>query len=211
MLNLSLVFPVLEAYFSLVLFSFLLLGSPGPAPLAIAATGAVFGIRKGLDFLLGILLGFFFVLFVQGLALVYLLGKNLVLMQVLQVFGFLYVLYIAYKITTVPTTQIEESPFSPPSFFDGFILNLTNPKAYAAMAIIYSQMLIPYESQNLAYILTGLISFLVVVAVDLMWLFLGKLIQPYIQDPIIGRKVRLLFALMMVGMVMLAMVKNFKL
>ncbi len=211
MLNLSLVFPVLEAYFSLVLFSFLLLGSPGPAPLAIAATGAVFGIRKGLDFLLGILLGFFFVLFVQGLALVYLLGKNLVLMQVLQVFGFLYVLYIAYKISTVPTTQIEESPFSPPSFFDGFILNLTNPKAYAAMAIIYSQMLIPYESQNLAYILTGLISFLVVVAVDLMWLFLGKLIQPYIQDPIIGRKVRLLFALMMVGMVMLAMVKNFKL
>lgn len=211
MLNLSLVFPVLEAYFSLVLFSFLLLGSPGPAPLAIAATGAVFGIRKGLDFLLGILLGFFFVLFVQGLALVYLLGKNLVLMQVLQVFGFLYVLYIAYKISTVPTTQIEESPFSPPSFFDGFILNLTNPKAYAAMAIIYSQMLIPYESQYLAYILTGLISFLVVVAVDLMWLFLGKLIQPYIQDPIIGRKVRLLFALMMVGMVMLAMVKNFKL
>ena len=48
---------MLEAVSSLVVATMLLLGSPGPATLALAATGAVFGFRGGTPFLIGILSG----------------------------------------------------------------------------------------------------------------------------------------------------------
>lgn len=48
---------MLESIVSLIAATGLLLGSPGPAPLALAATGATFGIRRGAPFLAGILLG----------------------------------------------------------------------------------------------------------------------------------------------------------
>lgn len=197
-----------DAYISLIIFSLLLLGSPGPAPLAIAATGAIFGVRKGFIFLLGLLLGFLIVLVLQGLVLLLLVGQNQWLMQCLQVLGFLYVLYIAYKIATAPIQQDDEKMGSPPNLLDGVILNVTNPKAYAAMTIVYSQMLLPYSSSELAYITTALVCFGVVIFVDLLWLFLGKLIRPFIQDVNTGRMVRWVFAVLMVIAVFLAMYKN---
>lgn len=42
---------MLESIVSLIAATGLLLGSPGPAPLALAATGATFGIRRGAPFL----------------------------------------------------------------------------------------------------------------------------------------------------------------
>ncbi len=209
LLNYALIFPLLEAYFSLIVFSFLLLGSPGPAPLAIAATSAVFGIRKGFNFLFCLVIGFGMVLLIQGFAMFWLVGQNQHLMWVFQLFGFVYILFIAYKIANAPISQSEGQSLSPPSFLDGLILNLTNPKAYAAMTLIYSQMLLPKEPQSLAYLMTGAISFLVVVAIDFLWLFLGQVIRPFIQDPIVGRRVRFLFALMMVLVVLFILKNNF--
>ncbi len=186
-----------------------MLGSPGPAPLAVAATGAVFGVRKGFTFLLGLVLGFALVLVIQGLALFFLVGENALLMDALQVFGFLYVLFIAYKIANAPIHQADNVLSAPPSLLDGLILNATNPKAYAAMTIIYSQMLLPYSRLELAYVMTALVCFLVVVLIDFLWLFLGKLIRPMLQDPKVGRLVRWVFAVLMVVAVFVAMYKNF--
>lgn len=48
---------MLEAVSSLVVATALLLGSPGPAPLTLAVTGAEFRLRGGAPFLIGILSG----------------------------------------------------------------------------------------------------------------------------------------------------------
>ena len=199
---------MLEAYFSLIIFSSLLLGSPGPAPLAIAATSAVFGIRKGFNFLFGLVVGFGFVLAIQGLALFFLVGHNQKIMTTLQLFGFLYILYIAYKIAYAPITNNQSTSQSPPSFIDGLVLNISNPKAYAAMVAINSQALLPYSDLIWAYLMTSFVCFIVVCVIDLLWLFLGQLLRPLMQHPETGRKVRVVFALSMVLVVLWAMVSN---
>lgn len=60
-----------------------------------------------------------------------------------QVFGALYISYLAWKIATAPVLDIQSaSPGDSPGFCDGFILNLINPKAYAAFLSFFSQFLL---------------------------------------------------------------------
>lgn len=200
---------MLDAYISLIVFSFLLLGTPGPAPLAIAATGAVFGISEGFHFLAGLVTGFALVLIIQGIAMYFVVGQNPALMQILQLFGFIYILYIAIKIARAPIVNDDTEASSPPNFIDGVVLNLSNPKAYAAMVAINSQMLLPYVESSWAYLMTALTCFVVVIFIDLTWLLLGKLLRPLIQNPKTGRAVRIVFAVSMVIAVVWVMAKNY--
>ena len=48
---------MIEALLTIAFTTAILLGSPGPAPIALAATGAAQGFTRGLPFLCGILLG----------------------------------------------------------------------------------------------------------------------------------------------------------
>jgi len=200
---------LLDAYLSLIIFSFLLLGSPGPAPLAIAATSAIFGIKKGFNFLAGLIAGFALVLLIQGIAMNLLVGQNPMITKGLQLFGFVYILYIAVKIAKAPIVNDDTGSTSPPNFIDGVILNISNPKAYAALVAINSQMLLPYEQSNKAYFLTAVTCFAVVVIIDLAWLFLGKLLRPLMQNPKTGRTVRMIFAVSMVVAVFWVMAKSY--
>jgi len=169
----------------------------------------VFGVRKGFNFLTGILTGFALVLLIQGFAMLLLVGQNQLLMQVLQVFGFLYILYVAYKIAHTPVLNDDSVASSSPSFIDGVVLNLSNPKAYAAVIAINSQALLPYSNYVWAYLMTGLVCFAVVVLIDSVWLLLGKLIRPLMQNPKTDSKVRMVFAVSMVLAVLWVMADNY--
>ena len=46
-----------EPVLALVAATALLLGSPGPAPIALSAVGAAYGVQRGTPFLVGILAG----------------------------------------------------------------------------------------------------------------------------------------------------------
>ena len=60
-----------------------------------------------------------------------------------QVFGALYICYLEWKIATAPVLDIQSArPGDSPGFRDGFILNLINPKAYAAFLSFFSQFLL---------------------------------------------------------------------
>ncbi len=199
---------MLEAYFSLVVVAFLLLGSPGPAPLAIAATGAVFGIQQGLRFLLGLVTGFVVVLCIQAFGLAALLYSYPGLAWGLQLFGLLYIMYIAYKIATAPITDQANQPDAPPGFLDGVVLNASNPKAYAAVLAIHAQFLLPYPTTAWAYLMTGLVCFVVVLVVDLLWLLLGKVLRSLMHHPSAGRMIRWVFAALMLVAVIWVVWKN---
>ena len=57
-----------------------------------------------------------------------------------------YLGYVAFKIATAPPLNDTASPPRAPGFMAGFILNFSNPKAYAAFAALFSGFdLIPDE------------------------------------------------------------------
>ena len=96
----------------------------------------------------------------------------------------LYICFIAYKIASAPVGKgLQASHDGAPGFADGFILNLLNPKVYAAFLAIFSQFLVPATSHTVSYFITGLICFAVAIIVDVLWLALGGLIGPLFQNP----------------------------
>lgn len=194
---------MIEAIISLVLVTTLLLGSPGPAPLALAGTSATFGVKRGVPFLIGILSGLSIAILGATLGLAAVLSTHHYAKVTLQVIGGLYIFYVAVKIASAPILSAHGADkMNAPTFLDGFILNLINPKAYAAFLAIFSQFLLPLENNISAYILTAFICLLVAVFVDTLWLCLGGLIGPLVREPRKARLLRIFFAILMVAAVL---------
>ena len=191
-----------DAYLTLVMATFLLLGSPGPAPLALAATGATFGIREGTPFLGGILLGLAVAIFAATLGMATLFSLYPQGKIICQVIGAIYILYIAFKVATAPVGA-NASASSAPRFFDGFILNLVNPKVYAVFLAIYAQFLLPYSNEIWAHVMTGIVCFLVAVVVDCLWLALGGGLKVLFNHNVYARVIRIFMAALMVLAVLL--------
>jgi len=85
------------------------------------------------------------------------------------IIGAIYILYVALKIATAPILSLSESETQVhPDFIDGFILNLLNPKAYAAFVV------------------------------DFIWLCLGGALRPIFEKPKSARAMRVSFAFLMV-------------
>jgi len=197
-----------DAMISLIVATALLLGSPGPAPLALAGTSATFGVRRGLPFLFGVLTGLLAAIVgaIAGLVAIFqALPSARIIMQVL---GAAYICYVALKIATAPIiAAADEDSSNAPRFIDGFILNLLNPKAYAAFLAVFSQFLLPLSGQLAAYFFTSIVCFVVAIFVDLAWLIFGGVIGPLFQEPRQARVLRVGFAVSMVAAVLWALTR----
>ena len=190
---------MLEALLALIVATTALLGSPGPAPLSLAAVGATVGFRKGLRYLCGLLAGLIVVVVgaAAGIAVLFARFPNLEL--VIKIAGGAYLLWIAYRIATAsPLAESAQPLAAPPALVDGFVLNLLNPKAYAALLALLSQFRLPFDDPIAAFTLTGLVCFLVAVGVDLLWLWAGALIRRRFAEPRSARRIRITFAVLIV-------------
>ena len=81
---------------------------------------------------------------------------------------------------------------------DGFILNLLNPKAYAAFFVLFSQFLIPLENLRSQYVITYIVIFIIAIVVDSIWLVIGSAIRSIFTNPKSARAIRIAFALSIV-------------
>ncbi|MCG8413440.1 MAG: LysE family translocator, partial [Pseudomonadales bacterium] len=131
-----------EALASLLLATLMLMGSPGPATLSLAATGASVGFRRGVPFLLGILVGLAVVISGAAMGLATLFQNFPGVRVVVQTLGTAYICYLAYKIASAPVlSEDQQASAKQPAFVDGFLINLLNAKAYAVFLAVFSQFL----------------------------------------------------------------------
>lgn len=197
-----------ESVISLIVATALLLGSPGPAPLALAATGATYGVKKGFPFLVGILSGLAVAIIGASVGIATLLIAFPSIKVTMQVIAALYIIYVAQKIARAPVLNSGgSSPDLPPRLIDGFILNLLNPKAYAAFFAIFSQFLLPFHNELLSYLITATVCFFIALVVDVVWLVLGSVLRPIFETPRSARIMRVTFALLMVVAVFWVLLK----
>lgn len=175
-----------------------LLGSPGPAPLALAGVGAAFGPRRGAPFLLGILAGIAVAMTLTALGASALLSATPPLRITAQVLALGYILYVAWRVSGAAAYSPEAAQTAP-SFLDGFILNLLNPKVYAAFAAIFAAFAVDHSSRAVSVGVTALVSYILVIGIDAAWLFAGAALRPLASDPVRGRWLRYSFAALMVA------------
>lgn len=177
-----------------ILAGFALAGSPGPATLSLAATGAAFGPRHGLGYGAGITLGMVAVMALTASGVVGLVLALPGLAPVVTLLAAGYFVYLAWRIATAPALAETAADGAAPSFPAGFALSLVNPKGYAAMAALFSGfVLLPRQPVLDAGAKIGLL-FLVIVAVNLAWLLAGSALTGLFRDPRGNRIVNLVFA-----------------
>lgn len=156
--------------FAMFSFSLAMSISPGPVNMIILSSGVNFGIQKTLPYVMGATVGFTLLLLFIGLGLSELINEYPSFLKYLAVGGSLYIVYMGYKIAT-SKPSIEVKNLELPKFYQGFVLQWVNPKAWIACVSGVSIFAVP-ESFMPFFVFTS-IYFVVCYASLAIWAFMG--------------------------------------
>ena len=110
---------MLESLLLLWLAAFPLMGSPGPATLSLAGVGTAYGVRRGLAYLTGIVIGTTGVLLLIATGVTAVILAQPVLVSVLTIIAAGYILYLAWKIAVAPVGAREIATQEAPTLWPG--------------------------------------------------------------------------------------------
>jgi threonine/homoserine/homoserine lactone efflux protein len=189
---------------SFVLAGIALTGSPGPATLGLAAAGAAFGVRRSLGLLTGILVGVLIVMMVTATGLTGLILAQPGLGPIVSALAAGYMLYLAYRIGVAPLPSESSGSGRPPGFVPGLFLGFGNPKAYAAMAALFSGFVLVRDRPVADVAAKTAILVAIMVVVDWVWLLVGSALTRSFRRPALGRAINIAFAVLLVASVGLA-------
>jgi threonine/homoserine/homoserine lactone efflux protein len=112
-------------------FSLAMSISPGPVNIVIVSSGANYGVRRTFAFVSGATIGFTLLLLVIGLGLYKVVNVYPVFLQYLALVGSGFIVYMGYLIASSrPDLKVQQQ--KQPTFFQGFLLQWLNPKAWIA-------------------------------------------------------------------------------
>lgn len=175
------------------------MGSPGPATMSLAATGAAFGVRCGILYLAGVNLGTTAVLAVVATGVTGIVFTVPGATPAIIGAAFAYILYLAYQIATAPPPQEVSAADVQPSLLGGLFLGVANPKAYAAIGAVYASAVLVADRP----LLDGMLKFAlltgVIVLVNGFWLVVGATLSGVLRRPRTARIVNVSFALLLIG------------
>lgn len=183
-----------------------LVGSPGPATLSLAATGAAFGAMRGTAFLAGLMAGLIVVMSVAASGVTGLVLAVPGAAEAVGAAAAAYILYLAWRIAAAPPLAQDGSTARAPRFGSGVVLQLMNPKAYAAMAALFSGFVL-LEGEPLWDALIKMAAlFALVLAANTCWLFAGAGLTRVCRSPGANRAINVAFAILLVASVALTLV-----
>lgn len=164
----------LEILTALIVFSFVASITPGPNNLMLMSSGANFGFKRTLPHVLGVSIGFTFMVLLVGLGVMQLFELVPASYGILKVLSVIYLLYLAYKIA-MTKSQINEDASEkgePLSFIQAALFQWVNPKAWT-MSLTAISAYAPTQSLAAVLLVTavfGLVNFPCVSS----WIVLGQ-------------------------------------
>jgi threonine/homoserine/homoserine lactone efflux protein len=184
----------MTAVLSFLLSALALTGSPGPNTLSVAAVGASFGRSRGFAYMLGLNVGMVGVIAIVATGVAAAVFAVPGLAPVVTALAVAYFLYLAYRIATAPPLATASASVRPPRWYEGAGLSLVNPKAYAAMAAVFSGHVLVADSPVADALVKTALLLPLICAVNLAWLLIGAAITRRLQDPAAARRINAVFA-----------------
>jgi threonine/homoserine/homoserine lactone efflux protein len=188
-----------------VLAGLALAGSPGPAVLSLAASGAAFGARRSLEYLAGIVTGMLGVMAITASGMVGLLLAVPGATSMVAILAAAYFAYLAWKIATAPPLGEASAEHRRPSFLAGLLLSLINPKGYAAMAALFSGFTLVRGALVLDIAAKMAVLLLIVSASSIAWLFAGGALTGFFREKRSNRIINIVFAVLLLASVVAAL------
>lgn len=127
---------------SLIIFAASQIGTPGPANMALLATGARYGFRAAFPFMLGVALGKQFVIWPVGFGLMELANQAPLVFEVLKWASAAYICWLAWKVANL-RLQPGQPAGTAPGLRAGLIVHPLNPKAWAMIVGAFTNFVAP--------------------------------------------------------------------
>jgi threonine/homoserine/homoserine lactone efflux protein len=178
--------------------------TPGPNNAMLMASGVNFGFRRSLRHLLGVNLGFTFMVLCVGLGLHSVLDQFPQFSDLLRYLGTAYMLWIAWKLASAhpaPVADVDsgntQRAINPIGFWAAAAFQWVNPKAWVMAVTCMSTYLPPNADWAQVTLLAGL--FLVLGApCSAFWVGFGQAMRRLLQQP---KRLRLFNRVMAVALV----------
>ncbi len=186
----------MEAMASFLIAALALTGSPGPNTLSLAAVGASFGRVRGIEYLIGLTLGMVGVIAIVGTGVAGVIFALPGIAPVVSALAAAYFLYLAYRIATAPPLAKTDAsrPGSVPRWYEGTFLSLVNPKAYAAVAALFSGHVLAAGNALTDGLWKAGLLLITLGFVNVVWLCVGAGMTRFLRNERTARLVNVCFA-----------------
>ena len=176
--------------------AFALLGSPGPGIAALLAVGKVHGIEGSLRFFTGLQVGLAIVAGACAGGLVSVLGSLPLLTSALTWAAILYLGWLAWAIAMSPVGggPAQTTPVAT-TFASGFLLGISNPKAYLAFATLFASQTLVENSHTVDAATKWALTIATILIVDVAWLYAGARLGRVSLAPHAERRVNMALGL----------------
>ena len=119
---------------SFIPFAFSQVATPGPANMAMMATGARFGFRAALPFVAGVILGKQLIIWPIGYGIMEVASQIPLLFEILKFLSALYIIWLAWRVANMRLSSSDPS-VDAPGFWSGLLVHPLNPKAWAMILV----------------------------------------------------------------------------
>ncbi|MBT6508526.1 MAG: LysE family translocator [Marinovum sp.] len=127
---------------SFVAFAFSQVATPGPANMAMLATGARYGFRAALPFVAGVVLGKQLIIWPIGFGLMNLADQVPLLFVLLKYASAAYIIWLAWRVANM-RLSVDKETANPPGFVAGLWVHPLNPKAWAMIVAGFTNFVNP--------------------------------------------------------------------
>ena len=173
---------------SFIPFAFSQVATPGPANMAMMATGARFGFRAALPFVAGVILGKQLIIWPIGYGIMEVASEVPLLFEILKFLSALYIIWLAWRVANMRLSSGEPS-VDAPGFWSGLLVHPLNPKAWAMILVGFTNFV---ESDTATFYATLYIAaslLIIQIICHPIWTLFGDRIAKFI----IGKKYERVF------------------
>lgn len=179
---------------SFAVFAAVQVGTPGPANMALLATGARYGFRAALPFVAGVALGKQLVIWPVGFGLMEVAARAPWLFEGLKWVSAAYIIWLAWKVANLRLAQANPAS-SAPGFAAGLIVHPLNPKAWAMIVAGFTGFVAPGTDPLMATAIIAAVLLAAQVILHPLWTLAGDRIartlaggraEPYLMYTLAG-------------------------
>ena len=157
---------------SFAAFAFSQVATPGPANMAMLATGARYGFRAALPFVAGVVLGKQLIIWPIGFGLMSLADQLPLLFVLLKYLSAAYIIWLAWRVANMRLSVNKETA-NAPSFVAGLWVHPLNPKAWVMIVAGFTNFVDPGTAKLTATAIIALSLMFIQIICHPVWTFFG--------------------------------------
>ncbi len=173
---------------SFIPFAFSQVATPGPANMAMMATGARFGFRAALPFVAGVILGKQLIIWPIGYGIMEVASQIPLLFEILKFLSALYIIWLAWRVANMRLSSGEPS-LDAPGFWSGLLVHPLNPKAWAMILVGFTNFVDSDTTTFYATLYIAAALLIIQIICHPIWTLFGDRIAKFI----IGKKYERVF------------------